>query len=223
MNGQMNKSDIAKLIDHSLLRPDATIDEIRRLCGEAMQHGFFSVCVYPYYIPAARGMLRGSDVKITSVIGFPLGMTTTQVKVYEAIEASLAGADEIDIVMNLGEARSGHWNAVRKDISDVISATRGIIHKIIIDTCYLNMHEKRKASAVVLDAGAEFIKTSTGFGSGGAHSDDIRLIQAVVGERCGIKAAGGIKTLSQVKRLIDAGATRIGTSQGVKIVTTDEG
>ncbi|HAM49573.1 MAG TPA: deoxyribose-phosphate aldolase [Nitrospiraceae bacterium] len=219
----MNKPDIAKLIDHSLLRPDATTDQIQKLCDEAMQYGFFSVCVNPFYIPAVRGMLRGSAVKVSSVIGFPFGMTATQVKVFEAIEASLAGADEIDIVMNIGEARSGHWDTVRKDISDVIFATRGVIRKIIIETCYLTTHEKRKASEVILDAGAEFIKTSTGFGAGGAESEDISLIKAVVGNRCGIKAAGGIKTLSQVKRLIDAGATRIGTSHGVKIVTMDEG
>jgi deoxyribose-phosphate aldolase len=216
----MNKVGIAKLIDHTLLRPDATVDAMRRLCDEAMKHGFFSVCVNPFYIPAVKGMLRDSDVKVTSVIGFPLGMTATQVKVYEAIEATLAGADEIDIVMNIGKARSGHWDAVMKDISDVISATPGMIHKIIIETCYLDMHEKRKAAEVVLDAGAEFVKTSTGFGTDGAHSNDVRLIKTIVGNRCGIKAAGGIKTLSQVERLIDAGATRIGTSQGVKIVTT---
>ncbi|GAB4416122.1 MAG: deoxyribose-phosphate aldolase [Thermodesulfovibrionales bacterium] len=218
----MNQTNIARLIDHSLLKPDATEDDIRRLCDEAKQYGFFSVCINPSFITLARGLLMGSGVKVTTVIGFPLGMTLTRVKVYEAIEAVLSGADEIDLVMNIGMARSGQWGYVKKDISDVVSATRGAIHKVIIETCYLDREEKIKASEIVLASGAEFIKTSTGFGPGGASTDDIRLIKTVVKDGCGIKAAGGIKTLSQVMKLIEAGATRIGTSAGVRIVTSNE-
>ncbi len=210
--------DIAKLIDHSLLRPDATGADIKRLCDEALECGFFSVCINPFFINIARGMLAGSDVKVTTVIGFPLGMTLTQAKVYEAMEAALLGADELDIVVNIGAARSGDWGAVKKDLSDVITATKGMVHKIIIETCYLSRDEKIRASEIAIEAGAEFIKTSTGFGPGGATAEDVALIKGIVGDKAGIKAAGGIKTLYQVKDLIKAGATRIGTSAGVAIM-----
>lgn len=212
-------SDIARLIDHSLLRPDASAADIRRLCSEAKEYGFFSVCINPFYVPMAKDMLSGSGVKVTAVIGFPLGMNATDVKVYEAIGASLSGADEIDIVMNIGMARSGQWDAVRKDISDIIMAAKGIVRKIIIETCYLNRQEKIKAVEMVLAAGAEFVKTSTGFGPAGATIDDVKLIKTIVKESCGIKASGGIKTIDHVIELIRAGATRIGTSNGVEIVT----
>lgn len=214
----MNESDLARLIDHSLLRPDATFNEIKRLCGEAKKYRFFSVCVNPFFVPAVKSILEGSDVKVTTVIGFPLGMNITNVKVYEAIEAMLNGADEVDMVMNIGMARSGQWDTVRKDISDVISATKGIVHKIIIETCYLTKQEKIKATEVVLDTGAEFVKTSTGFGAAGVTAEDIKLIKSVVRDRCGIKASGGIKTLSQVTELLKAGTTRLGTSAGIRIM-----
>lgn len=216
----MNKSeiDIAKLIDHSLLRPDATVKEIKILCDEAMQFGFRSVCVNPFFVPTAKEILCGSNVMVTTVIGFPLGMTLTQVKVYEAIEAALKGSDELDIVMNIGMAKSGQWRDVKKDISDVILATKGLVHKIIIETAYLNREEKIEASEMVLDSGAEYIKTSTGFSLCGAMVEDIILIKSVVKGGCDIKASGGIKTLNQVRELIGAGATRIGTSAGVAII-----
>ncbi|HXX58302.1 MAG TPA: deoxyribose-phosphate aldolase, partial [Thermodesulfovibrionales bacterium] len=204
--------------DHTLLRPDATPGDIRRLCDEARLHGFFSVCVNPFYVRAAREALGGSAVRTTTVIGFPLGMTLTKVKTFEALESALAGADEIDIVMNVGMAKSGHWDIVTKDIDDVIAATGGIVHKIIIETCYLDGEEKRKASEMVLETGAGFVKTSTGFGPAGVTIEDVAVIKTVVRNRCGIKAAGGIRTLSQVKELISAGATRIGTSAGVAIM-----
>lgn len=210
--------NIAGLIDHSLLRADATVDDIKRLCDEAKRFGFCSVCVNPFFVPLAKDMLSRSGVKVTTVVGFPLGMTLTRVKVYEAIEAVLSGADEIDLVMNIGMARSGQWGYVKKDISDVVSATKGAIHKVIIETCYLDREEKIKASEIVLASGAEFVKTSTGFGPGGASQDDVRLIKSVVKDGCGIKASGGIKTLSHVKELLEAGATRIGTSAGVVIM-----
>ncbi len=219
----MNKEDIAGIIDQSLLRPDATVDDLRRVCNEARQYGFFSLCINPYYVPFAKEMLSGSPVRITTVIGFPHGIILTRVKVYEAIESLLYGADELDVVMNIGMAKSGRWDMVRKDISDVIAATKGAIHKIIIETCFLSREEKIKASEIVLSTGAEFIKTSTGYGSAGATVDDIKLIKSVVKGACRIKASGGIKTLTQVREMISAGANRIGTSRGVEIVTSHSG
>lgn len=218
----MNNRNIAKLIDHTLLRPDATVDDIRRLCDEARQYGFYSVCVNPFFVPMVREMLSGSEVKITTVIGFPLGMTNTNAKVYEAVEALNNGVDEIDMVINIGMARTGRWDFVKKDILDVICATKGIVHKVIIETCCLSRDEKIKATETVTETGAEFVKTSTGFGPSGASVDDVKLIKSIVKDSCGIKASGGIKTLAQARELIEAGATRIGTSSGVKIVAIPE-
>jgi len=214
----MNQKDIAKLIDHTLLRPDASYSDIKRLCQEALRFGFQSVCVYPYYISDAKNLLQGSHVRITTVTGFPSGMTTTQGKVFEAMNAALEGAHEIDMVINTGALKSGRWDIVAKDISDVMAATKGLVHKVIIETCYLTPSEKKKVVGTVLDAGAAFVKTSTGFGPGGARIRDIRLIKSIVGDKAGIKAAGGIRTLKQVLALLDAGATRIGTSSGVQII-----
>ena len=214
----MNGSDIAPLIDHTLLKADATDAGIRRLCEEAKEFGFHSVCVNPFFVPLARDLVAGSGVNVTTVVGFPLGANATKGKIYEALESSLAGAKELDIVMNLGMAKAGQWDAAEKDISDVISATKGLVHKVIIETCYLSKEEKKRASEVILHAGAEFVKTSTGMGPSGADVEDILLIRTVVGDRCGIKAAGGIRSLAQVREFIAAGATRIGTSAGVAIM-----
>lgn len=218
MAQMLNPKDIAGLIDHSLLRPDATYTDIERLCEEAQQFGFYSVCVHPSFIKKAKDILKGSGVRVTTVIGFPLGMAITEVKVYEAMNASLIGADELDIVINIGALKSGDWMTVRKDISDVMAATKGIIHKTIIETCYLDDNEKRKVVEIALDAGSEFIKTSTGFGSHGARLRDIRLIKSIVGDAAGIKAAGGIRTSRRVLDMLKDGATRIGTSAGVQII-----
>lgn len=214
----MTMSDIAKMIDHTLLRPDALSGDIERLCKEAIRFGFHSVCINPFWVPLAEDILSGTDVNVTAVIGFPLGATFTRVKVFEAMDAVLHGCQELDVVMNLGLAKSGRWAAVEKDLSDVIAGTGGSIHKVIIETCYLDRDEKMKASELVRDVGAKFIKTSTGFGTAGATVEDITLIKAVVKESCGIKASGGIRTLSQVRDFIVAGATRIGTSSGVAIM-----
>jgi len=214
----LNRKDIAELIDHTLLRPDASYPDINRLCEEALQFGFYSVCINPCFIKMAKELLKDSNVRVATVIGFPLGMTLTEVKVYEAMNASLLGADEIDIVINIGALKSGDWETVRKDISDVIMATKGLIHKTIIETCYLDDNEKRRAVEITLEVGSEFIKTSTGFGPLGARVRDIRLIKSIVGDAAGIKAAGGIRTLKQVLSMLKAGATRIGTSAGVRIV-----
>lgn len=214
----MNRKTIASLIDHTLLRSDATYGEIKRLCEEALEFGFFSVCINPCFIKMAKEILKGSDVRVTTVIGFPLGMTLTEVKVYEAMNVSLLGADELDIVINIGALKSGDWETVRKDIADVIMATKGLIHKTIIETCYLTDDEMKRAVKIALDAGSEFIKSSTGFGPHSARVKDVRLIKGVVGEAAGIKAAGGIRTLKRVCAMLEAGAARIGTSSGVKIV-----
>ena len=214
----MTKKDLAGLTDHTILKPDATHEDIKRLCEEALQFGFYSVCINPCFIKLAKELLKYSDVRVTTVIGFPLGMTLTEVKVYEAMNAYLLGADELDMVINIGALKSGDWDTVRKDISDVIMATKGLIHKVIIETCYLNDDEKKKVVKLALEESSEFIKTSTGFGPCGAQLSDIRLIKDIVGDIAGIKAAGRIKTLSQVLELLEAGATRIGTSAGVKIL-----
>ena len=214
----LNRKDIAQLIDHTLLRPDASYSDIEMLCREALRYEFHSVCIYPYYIEPVKNLLKGSNVRITTVIGFPFGMTTTEKKVFESMNAALAGADELDIVINISALKSGRWDIVRKDISDVIAATKGLVHKVIIETCYLTHSEKKKVVKTALDAGAAFIKTSTGFGPKGAQIRDIRLIRSIVGNKAGIKASGGIRTLKQVLAMLDAGASRIGTTSGIQII-----
>lgn len=211
--------DIARFIDHTLLRADATEADVRRLCAEAVRYGFFAVCVNPCFVERARGFLSDSPVRVATVLGFPLGAGLTEVKVYEAMRASLAGADELDVVMNIGAAREGRWRAVLRDLSDVVAATSGLVHKVIIEAFYLSEDEKRRAAETALEAGAALIKTSTGYAPGGATVEDVRLIKDVIGDRSGIKAAGGIRTYEQALRMIEAGATRIGTSSGVAIIT----
>jgi len=205
---------IAPFIEHTLLQSSATRAAIERLCGEALKFGFHGVCVNPHFVPVAKA--RGA--RVATVVGFPLGMSVTETKVFEAMRAALAGADEIDMVMNIGEARAGNWDYVRKDISDVVMATRGLVHKVIIECCFLTDEEKRLAALVAAEAGTEYVKTSTGFGPGGATVEDVRLLKDVVGDRAKIKAAGGIRTLAQARMLIEAGASLIGTSRGVEIV-----
>ncbi|GBE04820.1 deoxyribose-phosphate aldolase [bacterium BMS3Abin10] len=229
----MNKDlDIAKLIDHTLLSPDATEADIKKLCDEAKKYGFFSVCVHPSFIKTAREMLSGTEVhpvrkqpdlssnrvKVTTVIGFPLGMTLSRVKIYEAMEAVILGADELDMVINTGNACAGKWDAVRKEISDLVTATPDTVHKIIIETCYLRDEDIIKASIAAMEAGAEFIKTSSGFAPAGAVVGDVGMIKQATKGKIGIKAAGGIKTLSNVLSFVEAGATRIGTSSGTSIM-----
>lgn len=214
----LKQRDIAGLIDHSLLRPDVSYTDIKRLCEEALQFGFCSVCINPFFIKIAKELLTGSNIRVTTVIGFPLGMSLTEVKVYEAMNASLLDADELDIVINIGALKSGDWETVRKDLADVIMATKGLIHKTIIETCYLDDNEKRRVIEIALEAGSEFIKTSSGYGPRGARVRDIRFIKGIIGDAAGIKAAGGIRTLKQVLNMLEAGATRIGTSSGVKIM-----
>jgi len=210
-------TELLKFIDHSLLRPDTTEKEIIALCEEAVRYGFHSVCVHPCCVSAAARQLKNSHVRIAAVIAFPHGMTLSRVKVYEAMETVLLGADELDIVMNIGMARSGHWDDVEKELSDIITATPGALHKIIIETCLLSEDEKIRACEAVMRTGAEFIKTSTGFGPSGAAVRDVELLRSITRGAIGIKASGGIRTLAQVEALIKAGASRIGTSSGREI------
>ncbi len=215
MNNELN---IAKLIDHTLLKPTATENDIKKLCDEAKKYGFFSVCIHPFFIKTARKFLSKSDIKVTTVIGFPLGMTLLRTKIFEAMEAVLMGVDELDMVINLGEAKAHNWEFVKKEISDLVTATPHVVHKIIIETCYLADDEKIKASLSAMEAGAEFVKTSTGFASAGAVVKDVEIIRAATKGKIGIKAAGGIRTLKDVLKFVDAGASRIGTSSGVDIM-----
>lgn len=215
----MNRiSKIAKLIDHTLLSPDATATGIVKLCDEAAEHRFHSVCVNPSFIETARDSLEGSSVCISATVGFPLGVTLSAVKIDEAIRSVMLGADELDIVINIGHAKSGRWDMVGKEISDIVTATPSVVHKIIVETCYLSDEEKKRVTEVVIGSGAEMIKTSTGFGPAGADINDVKLIKSITENRIGIKAAGGIRTLNDLEHFVKEGATRIGTSSGVNII-----
>ena len=210
--------NISKVIDHTLLVPDAREEALVAFCEEAVRYGFYSVCVYPAFIKKAGEVLFESDVKVGSVIGFPSGATFSRVKIYESIEAVLNGADELDIVLNIGAIKSGEWQSVAKELEGIIAATPETVHKIIIEACYLEDEEKKRVCEIVMKSGAEFIKTSTGFGPAGANVKDVKLLKSIVGDEIGIKAAGGIRTLKDVMAFIDAGAARIGTSSGVEIM-----
>ena len=209
---------LAPYIEHTLLRADATVDDIIRLCQEAVEHKFFGVCVNPGYADLAAHLLRGSGVKTVAVIGFPLGATFTAVKVCEAKETVRCRADELDMVMNIGAAKAGIWDAVTADIREVVAAADGRPVKVIIETALLTDEEKRRACRAAVEAGAAFVKTSTGFSGGGATVADVRLMRSVVGDKAGIKAAGGIRTREQALALLEAGAARLGTSAGVSLV-----
>ncbi len=213
-----NARELARFIDQSLLKPHATEADVRTLCKDALLHSFHAVCVHPCFVSLCKNLLAGHATKVTTVIGFPLGVSLREIKTYEAIQSILHGAEELDIVMNIGAAKSGNWRFVEKELSEIIAASPSVIHKVIIETCYLDDDEKKRAAEVTIACGADFIKTSTGFGPKGATVGDVRLLKAVAKDNTEIKAAGGIKTLSQALRLIKAGATRIGTSAGVAIM-----
>lgn len=212
---------LAGMIDHTLLKPEATLQEIETLCAQAKQYNFASVCVNPGFVKLCADLLRNSVVKVCTVIGFPLGATSSAAKAFEAERAMKHGASEVDMVINIGMLKSGEYDYVEHDIFAVVDAAhrlRGIV-KVIIETGLLNDDEKVKACALSKHAGADFIKTSTGFAKGGATVEDIALIRKVVGPELGIKASSGVRTKEQALALIAAGATRIGTSAGVAIVT----
>ena len=215
----MLPTDLAKLIDHTLLRPDATRADIRQLCAEAIEHGFKAVCVNPVHVALAAEALAGSQVATCSVVGFPLGAATGTDKAAEAANAVRNGASEIDTVVALGALREGRLDDVRSDIRRVRDSCPDAVLKVIIEACLLDDDEKRRACEAAVEAGADFVKTSTGFSTGGATVDDVRLMRAVVGDGLGVKASGGVRTLEAARAMIAAGATRIGTSSGVAIVT----
>jgi deoxyribose-phosphate aldolase len=216
----MRSQNIASLIDHTLLKPEATAAQIRQVCEEAVHFGFASACTNPCYVPLAAELVRGSAVKVCTVAGFPLGATTTDAKVFEAQEAIQHGAHEIDMVMNVGTLKSGDGDALEDDIRRVADAChRGkAICKVILENCLLTDEEKVRACKIAVRAGADYVKTSTGFGAGGATVEDVALMRATVGPTMGVKASGGIRTYEDLMRMVAAGATRIGTSSGVKIV-----
>ena len=212
--------EIAGMIDHTLLRPDATRDEIVKLSREARKYGFASVCVNPYWVPVVAAELAGSPVKVCTVIGFPLGANSTEVKVAETEAALRVGAQEIDMVQNVGALRSCDYETVRNDIHAVVEAAHraGAIVKVILETALLNDEQKAMASTLAKMAGADFVKTSTGFAASGATAHDVALMRSIVGPDMGVKASGGIRTLDDVKKMAAAGASRIGASASVKIV-----
>ncbi len=217
--------DMAKMIDHTLLKPTATVEDIKKLCEEARKYEFASVCVNPIFVPLASRLLTNTSVKVTTVIGFPLGANTSETKAFETRNAIKNGAQEIDMVMNLGAFKSGAYEMVQADVKAVVDATKtagvtsDIIVKVIIETCYLNEEEIVQACNLARTAGADFIKTSTGYGEYGATIDDVSLIRKTVGREIGVKASGGIKNYDQALEMLDAGANRIGASSGVIIVT----
>jgi deoxyribose-phosphate aldolase len=212
-------TDLASYIDHTLLTPDATNEEVETLCEQARVHRFKAVCVNRFWVETAWRLLKGSDVAICSVAGFPLGATTSTCKAFEATEAVSAGADEVDVVIALGPLKDGRHDLVRRDIADVVRACQGRVVKVIIETSLLTRDEKVVACRLAADAGAHFVKTSTGFGPGGATVEDVELMRRTVGDALGVKAAGGVRTREDALAMLDAGATRIGTSSGVAIVT----
>ena len=210
--------NLAKLIDHTLLKPDATQAQIKRLCDEARTYGFASVCVNPVWVHFAKEQLQGSDVKVCTVIGFPLGANTPEVKAFEAKEAVENGADELDMVLNLGALKAGDTTAVLEDIRTVRNAVKGKILKVILETALLSDEEKITVCQLAAQAGADFVKTSTGFNGGGATAQDVALMRAHIPDAMHVKASGGVRTRTDAETMIAAGAERIGTSSGVKIV-----
>ena len=209
----------SKYIDHTLLAATATRTEIESLVSEAIKFDFASVCVNPVWVKTAAELLRNSTVKVCTVIGFPLGAATSKVKGFEAKSAAEEGADEVDMVINVGAALSGDWDTVQSDIRSVVEATGdNVITKVILENCYLNNEQIQKACIAAKNAGADFVKTSTGFGESGAKAEDVRLMRETVGQEMGVKAAGGVRTPEQFAEMVKAGATRIGTSHGAKLL-----
>ena len=210
---------INEYIDHTLLKPEATEEQVVAMCREAKEYGFASVCVNPYYAPVMCRALEGSSVTPCVTIGFPLGAATKEVKAAEAKQAAETGVREVDMVINIGAMKDGKYDAVREDIAAVVNAVEGkAAVKVILECCLLTADEIRKACEISVEAGAAFVKTSTGFNSGGATVGDVRLMRETVGGRAGVKASGGIKTYSDAMKMIDAGASRIGASAGVEIM-----
>jgi deoxyribose-phosphate aldolase len=220
MSPELTSSQIAKYIDHTLLKQEASVQQITKLCEEAAKYKFASVCVNATNVALCAKLLKGSGVKVCSVVGFPLGATLSSVKAFEAEQVIADGASEIDMVLNVGAMKSGNFALVKDDVAAVVKAShaKNAIVKVIIETCLLTDEEKVKACQLCKDAGADFVKTSTGFNTGGATLEDVALMRKTVGPDMGVKAAGGVRSHDDVVAMINAGATRIGTSGGVKII-----
>jgi len=214
----LSARDLARYIDHTLLKPEASLTEIERLCADAREHGFYAVCVNGSRVVQARHFLEDSDVKVATVVGFPLGATDADSKRFETESAVDNGAQEIDVVINIGRLKDGDDGYVLRELRDVAEAADERPVKVILETCLLSDDEKVRACRLALDCGAQFVKTSTGFGTGGATIEDVKLLRQTVGPDFGVKAAGGIRNALTAVAMIEAGATRLGTSAGVAIV-----
>lgn len=211
-------TNVLGMVDHTILKPEATREMVEILCKEAMEYKFAAVCVNPYHVNFCKEILKDSEVKVATVVGFPLGANTKEVKAYETIDAINNGADEIDMVINIGAMKDKDYLRVKEDIKAVVEAAKSkAIVKVIIETCLLTDEEKKKACELSMEAGAEFVKTSTGFSTGGATYEDVMLMKSVVGDKLEVKASGGVRDLDAASKMVQAGATRLGTSSGVKI------
>ncbi|MBF0557735.1 MAG: deoxyribose-phosphate aldolase [Nitrospirae bacterium] len=217
-NKHISPAELGRYIEQTLLTPNATEADVIKLCKSAIRYNFCSVCVHPYYVPLSKAILSGHETTVTTVIGFPLGMTMKNIKVYEAMQAALYGAQELDVVLNIGAVKSGNLDYVAGELSEILAANKSIVHTAIIETCYLTEKEKSAVTEIAAGCGVGFIKTSTGFGPKGATDKDVKLIKNVLKDRAGVKASGNIRTLPQVMRLIKSGAARIGTSAGLEIM-----
>jgi deoxyribose-phosphate aldolase len=213
-----NAGRLAQIIDHTLVRPDATLDDLAKACKEARQYGFAALIVNGCHVAKAKAALAGTSVKVGAVVGFPHGMSTTTVKIVEAMEAMKNGADEVDIVMNVGLVKSGRMDLVEIDTKNVIVMTKNLVHKAILETGLLTVDEVKALCQVAVRSGAEFVKTCTGYGPRGVTVEDVRLIRQVVGATCRVKASGGIRDLATVTAMVEAGAERVGTSTGASIM-----
>ena len=211
-----------QFIDHTLLKPTATPKDIEQLCKEAKAHQFIAVCIPPSYLKHAKSVLKDSNVKLATVIGFPLGAMTTEAKIFEAKDALANGADEIDMVINIGMLKDGNTNYIENEIAEIKKAIGSKVLKVIIETCYLTDAEKEAACTAALNAKADFVKTSTGFGTGGATFEDVKLMKKIAGDKMQIKASGGIKDRETAIKYIELGVSRLGTSSGIKLVTSEE-
>lgn len=215
---EITKTTMASMIDHTILKASATEEMIKALCQEAIKYNFASVCINPGFVKFAAKELSGTDVKVCTVIGFPLGANSPETKAFEAAKAVEDGAQEIDMVINVGMLKSGNHKYVADEISGVVKASKDALVKVIIETCFLTDEEKVIVCRLAKNAGAHFVKTSTGFGTGGATAADVALMSKTVGASMGVKASGGIRSLSEALAVIEAGANRIGTSSGVSII-----
>lgn len=224
VGSEIRDKNVAGMIDHTLLKPEATPDEITVLCKEAKDYSFASVCINPCYVSLCSELLRGTSVKVCTVIGFPLGSNTTEVKKYETEEAIKNGAKEVDMVINVGQLKQGNYDYVEKDVRAVVSTARrhNVLSKVIFETALLTDEEKVRAALICKKAGADFVKTSTGFSKGGATVGDVALMKYVVGSGIGVKAAGGIRSKEDAEAMIASGADRIGASASVKIVSGEK-